>query len=205
MKLFLSIQVVIAKRHDPCRDPWHSQSLHRRPAITLMKLGALKPTWSGNMVCSWNPYIGIFKECVCMCVCVCVWGGGGGGDVTRLAMCVIFVTEVRFPGGRNRLVTCMTSPRSHSKALCQGHYSTRLCQCISIASYSGLSQHNEEQEFVRLLKRELTCVALTQTQHRGWQLTRLLHWELSSAGLVSGCNCEAAAEASEAAYRIFGD
>ena len=87
--------------------------------------------------------------------------------MTRLAMCVTFVTEVRFSGGRNRLLTCMTSPQSHSKALCQGHYSTRLCQCISVVSYSGLTQHSEEQEFVRLLKRELTRVALTRTQHRG--------------------------------------
>jgi len=88
----------------------------------------------------------------------------------------------------------MTSPRSHSKALCQGNYSTRLCQSISIVScYSGLTQHNEEQEFVRLLKRELTCIPLTQTQHRRWQLARLLHWELSSAGLTSRCDCGAAA------------
>jgi len=34
---------------------------------------------------------------------------------------------------------------------------------VYIVNYTGLTQHtdSEEQEFVRLLKRELTCVALT--------------------------------------------
>ena len=70
------------------------------------------------------------------------------------------------------------------------------CQCIREVSYARLTHtEHEEQKPATPLKRELMWCP----PWWGWQLTRLLHWELSSTGFIHWGNQGPPAEASEAA------
>ena len=97
--------------------------------------------------------------CVCMCasvtVCTCVW----------LCVCVKWdwTRQVTQP------IYLLDLNLVQWNALCPRHNATsQCCQCIIVVvSQTGLTQHSEGSEFMRLLKRELSCTVLMWVPVRG--------------------------------------